>query len=259
MVAEPAELHDLFSQNTAAHVYALCDLEPLYWDHSRWYRRGDATVGLVGAEPGELLVVSAVSTADITGSNALLAELAPSLPDGQLVIGSSGMSEALEGRCQLRWKTNEIRYSLRQHPVSRNERVENLDGSHTSDLERLYAIEPGAAFFRVSMVSHNAFVGVWDEVHETLIAAAGVHVLSEHQRIAAIGSVYVRPDCRGRGLGTQVTVGVLDRLQNRVDTVGLNVSRDNTPARKIYERLGFDRVLDFEEAELSFELPKRQR
>ena len=109
------------------------------------------------------------------------------------------------------------------------------------------------------MVSHNAFVGVWDEVHETLIAAAGVHVLSEHQRIAAIGSVYVRPDCRGRGLGTQVTVGVLDRLQNRVDTVGLNVSRDNTPARKIYERLGFDRVLDFEEAELSFELPKRQR
>ena len=250
VVVDPTELDELFSRHTEVNIYSLCDLEPPYWTHSRWYRRGDATVGLVSNEPGEPFIVSAVSPADREGSNALLGDLSPELADGQLVIGCVGMSNAIAERRPVKWKTDEIRYVLGEPPLERSTRAQPLGGSHIAQLESLYATEPGAAFFLPSMVASNSFVGIWDDAGKDLIAAAGTHVLSEPRRVAAIGAVYVRPDHRGNGLGKDVTLGVLERLADRIDTIGLNSSRSNTPARQIYERLGFQPILDFEEAKL---------
>ncbi len=250
IVQDPYELEVLFSENVAAHIYPLCDLEPPYWSHSRWYRRGDATVGIVGVDHGKPLVVSAVSTADIEGSNRLASELSPWFREGQLIIGSPGMASAIAQRRVIKWKTDELRYVLHQWPSERATGVEPLCSSDTPAIEELYSTEPGAAFFSPSMMSSNSFVGIWSESRRQLVAAAGTHVLSEQKRIAAIGAVFVRADSRGSSLGTQVTLGVLERLGGRVDSVGLNTSRDNVAARRIYERLGFAPILPFEEAEI---------
>ena len=69
--------------------------------------------------------------------------------------------------------------------------------------------------------------------------------------VAAVGAVYTLATHRGLGLGRAVTVGVIDRIADRVETIGLNVAAENAPARRIYESIGFERVVEYEEAELA--------
>ncbi len=250
-IVDPTELDELFSRHRAAHIYSLCDLEEPYWSHSRWYRRGDATVGIVGNEPGEVLTACAVSTADPDGSSQLLAELAINISCSLVITGATGMAKALATHRPVEWVTSEFRYRLDTPPKQRAaDCVVALDESHLDEIESLYASESGAAFFLPSMVQNESFVGVWDDSDSELVAVAGTHLISDAKKVAAIGAVFVRPDYRGRGLGEQVTLGVLDRVSGRVDTIGLNSTRENHVARKIYEGLGFVRILDFEEAKL---------
>ena len=80
-----------------------------------------------------------------------------------------------------------------------------------------------------------------------MIAAAGTHLFSPEEGVAAIGNVYTRRDRRGRGLSRAVTSAVLHRLRH-LKTIGLNVRNDNVAAIKVYESLGFVKHCDFFEA-----------
>lgn len=53
-----------------------------------------------------------------------------------------------------------------------------------------------------------------------------------------IQGVWVRPDLRGRGLGTHAMATVLDFALRLTPTVSLYVNDFNHPARRVYERLG---------------------
>ncbi len=252
IVSDPDELRDFYSDAPAVHLYALVDLELPWWPLSRWYRRGDAVVGLISDTPGLLLTAYAVSTRDPAGSIALLAELVPSLPSGLLLTGPTGMVAACTARRPVAWSGPHHRYELVDRPVvehGHTAEVDALGPADLADLVALYASEPGAAFFLPSMLDDATFVGVRQD--GVLVAAAGTHLISASRRLAAIGAVYVRPSARGSGLGAAVTSGVIARLDRRVDTIGLNVAADNTPAITIYERLGFRRVLDYDEVQLA--------
>ena len=66
--------------------------------------------------------------------------------------------------------------------------------------------------------------------------------------VGAIGNVYTRPDCRGRGLAAEVTGAVARELQRRgTATIVLNVADSNGVARRVYERLGFVEYCVFHE------------
>ena len=81
-----------------------------------------------------------------------------------------------------------------------------------------------------------------------MVAAAGTHLLlSRRERVATIGNVYTRRDCRGRGLGRIVMSAVREALAG-IDTIGLNVRVDNRAAIRVYESLGFVRHCPFYEA-----------
>ena len=82
------------------------------------------------------------------------------------------------------------------------------------------------------------------DADETLVAAAGTHLLSRRERVATIGNVYTRRDCRGRGLGRTVMSAVLEALAD-IDTIGLNVRVDNRAAIRVYASLGFVRHCPF--------------
>jgi ribosomal protein S18 acetylase RimI-like enzyme len=66
-------------------------------------------------------------------------------------------------------------------------------------------------------------------------------------RDAFIDEVYVLPDHRGKGFGTQATEFALNRCREaEVNAVHLEVERNNQAAREIYRYLGFtehDRIL----------------
>ena len=251
MVDDPSELSAFFSDSIAAHLYALADLEEPYWTPSTWYRRGDAVVGLVAIPGVPRPTVYAMSTRDPEGTLALLVDLVDALPAGTLVLGAVGLTAALERRRTLTWAGPHLRYHLTDPAAVPQPAAEvaALTAPDTDRLLDLYATEPGAAFFLPIMVGDESYVGVadWDG---RLVAAAGTHVLSEPTRSAAIGGVYTTPSHRGRGLGRAVTAGAIHRIAARVDVIGLNVAEENAPARRIYEQLGFEPLIAYEECEL---------
>jgi predicted GNAT family acetyltransferase len=59
---------------------------------------------------------------------------------------------------------------------------------------------------------------------------------------AQVQGVWVRPDLRGRGVGTAAMAAVLEHALRRSDSVSLYVNDFNAPARRMYRRLGMRRV-----------------
>lgn len=250
-MTDPDELEDFYADHRAAHIYALVDLEEPFWEGSRWYRRDDAVAGVVALPTGEGLAVYAVSTKDPDGSAQLMCELAPELPAGLLITGPSHIESALTQVRPIVPMGPHVRYELADDGSVAAPRADvvHLGPGDEAEVQALYDSDPGAAFFLPHMLADEAFVGV--RVDGALVAAAGSHVLSERQRVAAIGAVYTRPEHRGKGHGAAVTAGVIDRLADRVDVIGLNVHADNAAARSIYEGMGFSPILDYAEAELA--------
>lgn len=249
-VTDRDELAAFFSDDPPAHLYALADLDEPFWSASRWWRRGDAVVGLVGLPEGGGHSVYAVSSRAPTATSNLLVELAEHFPAGTLVTGPVGCGGALANRRDVVWHR---RYHRFHHPEPSGLRLrrwapEPLDRSHADEVARLHAADPGAAFHLPSMLDTGAFVGV--RIDGDLVAAAGCHVLSERQRVAAIGGVITHPEHRGKNLGHDVTVGVCHRIVGRVDHVGLNSADRNTAARQLYLGMGFVEHLAYEECEL---------
>lgn len=250
-VSDPNELGSFFRDNVAAHVYALVDLEEPFWSSSRWFRRGAAVVGLIRLPGKNQFTAYAVSTRDPAGSLELLGDLVATMPPGTLITGPVGLADTVEPIRPLAWVGSHMRYALRAdaNPPPPPPEVVALDRSRGQDLRGLYASDPGAAFFLPDMLDDDGYVGIYDGPE--LIAAAGTHVLSEEQRVAAIGAVFTRPEHRGRGHGRAVTLGVIERIRERVDTIALNVATANEPARAVYHRIGFEPVLTYDEAELA--------
>lgn len=69
------------------------------------------------------------------------------------------------------------------------------------------------------------------------------HELADGKQRAYLYSFRVRPQYRGRGVGTRVMQVVENDLRERGFTrITLNVAKDNPRARQLYERLGYARV-----------------
>jgi len=250
-VDDRGELLDFFADDRRAHLYALADLDDPFWSESTWWRRGDAVVGLIGLPENGGNAVYAVATRDVPGTLELLGELAHRYPPGTLVTGPVGCGQALAAAHQIAWSRTYHRYHHRRPDrlVPRRWSPEPLARHHVDQLAELYASDPGAAFFLPSMLDTDAFVGVRHDGR--LIAAAGAHVVSERQRVAAIGGVVTHPQHRRQGLGHDATVGVVRRLAGRVDDIGLNCADANTGARQLYLEMGFDQHIPYEECGLA--------
>lgn len=128
--------------------------------------------------------------------------------------------------------------------------IVRLGEQNVAELERLYADGSAAGespeFFFSAMVRHGVFFACRDA--DGLTAVAGTHLVERTQGVGAIGNVYTRRDCRGRGLAGQVTSAVVQELLRlNVATIALNVYQSNARAIQVYERLGFRRHCDFVE------------
>ncbi len=128
--------------------------------------------------------------------------------------------------------------SITQSP---NFLLRRLTAADVTAVEALFAhggpFTPDA--FAAHQIELGVFYGVEDE-HGELAAVGGTHIVDYAARLAAIGNMYTRPDCRGRGYASAVLAAIVTHLQtNGVETIVLNVDQRNTGARRIYERFGF--------------------
>jgi predicted GNAT family acetyltransferase len=61
-----------------------------------------------------------------------------------------------------------------------------------------------------------------------------------------IGGVYVRPDCRGRGIAEKMTACFANRLIGAGKGITLFVKKHNIAALKVYRRIGFTVLDDYQ-------------
>lgn len=102
-------------------------------------------------------------------------------------------------------------------------------------MDLVAATTPGP--FRPRTVELGGYVGLFDG--DRLVAMAG-------ERLSAAGfgeisAVCTRRETRGRGVATALTRRVARAVADRGDVPYLQVAESNAAARRIYERLGFER------------------
>lgn len=93
--------------------------------------------------------------------------------------------------------------------------------------------------FAEYQVKQGVFFGVEDGAGG-LAAVGGTHIVDYTSGVAAIGNMYTRPDCRGRGYAGAILGAIVAEVRaNGASTIVLNVDQRNTGARRLYEKHGF--------------------
>ena len=130
--------------------------------------------------------------------------------------------------------------------IEPDDRIVRLDSSHERQLLALYERGYPDNYFDRRMLVTGKYFGYVDEGQ--IVAVTGVHVDSDKYRVACLGNIVTDPDYRGRGLATVLTARLVRELCSEEKTVCLNVMGDNLPAIRCYEKLGFVKVHEYEEA-----------
>ena len=230
-------------------AFALADLEPPHSGFCEWHvTPGDTALVLIyrGFDPPLFF-----STGPEDQVATLLADIAG---EAHLYLSvRGGLADRLTAAGYFLHNRKMLYRMLLQSGVTlpRDPRAEHLEAGDYDALVTLY--EDGDAsgerppFFQRRSLESGVYYGVREGGR--LAAAAGTLVFAPQQSVACLGNVYVRRDCRGRGLGSFVTAAVTSELASRgIGTIALNVVSDNAPAIRIYERLGFSRYCEYEEA-----------
>lgn len=140
--------------------------------------------------------------------------------------------------------------SMSAHPIRRLARSDaaafrllRLDGlaRHPEAFGASWEVESERplAWFADTLESQAVF-GAWSD-DGTLVGSAGLYV-PEAPKLRHKGTLwgaYVRPEARGRGIGTALIAGVIAHAKTCVDDVGLAVGAANPVAIRRYEALGF--------------------
>lgn len=247
------EMAEYFGRTRAAHVYGLADLDEFFWPSVRAFVARDAgqmqAVALLLDTLGVPLLYAVAPPGDdamITLLEGISAELP--VPCGTTV--SLGAPDVLGWRFDSEGEFLKMR--LRSDAdLSRSDMtgVALLGPDDLGEVQAFYATAayaPGeGGFFQPYMLELGPYFGFRER--GALIAAGGVHVLSEFYGVAGLGNIATAPVARGNGHAGRITRALCCNLATRIPLIALNVRRDNAPAVKCYQGVGFEPVLTYEE------------
>jgi ribosomal protein S18 acetylase RimI-like enzyme len=251
---DKSAIETFLRRNVFLHLYALGDLDDFFWPSTTWYAHE-----IDGRIEAVLLLYHAAETPTLFGLGD-----APFEPLRELLRWAVGLlpprlsahltpeaCTGLEPAFRFESRGRHCKMALRrpaQLDAADTSAVVPLAASDLDDMRALYAAAYPYAWFDPRLVAAGHFRGVRQAGE--LVAVGGVHVLAPALRIAAVGSIATHPAWRGRGLATQVTARLCNELLAHADHIGLNVMADNEPAVRCYQRLGFERIADYEEGVL---------
>ena len=249
-MSDPEPVLEVFAEHRAIHAYGIVDVVQ-FWETSSWWIRDRGVVGLVGLPGVPDQVVYAVSAVYAAATLALLTDIVDDLPDRFAITGPSGVAGRLEPTHDFERRAPHVKMQLIRPDMlpDPGPGVRSLEPQDAEASRALLELTSGSPeFFRFDLLGSRRQYGVFDG--DTLVAMAGTHVIDTDQGIAAIGNVNTLPAYRGRGLARRAVAALTQQLRREVDVIALNVGRDNTPARNLYEGLGFLPLMEYEEAEL---------
>ncbi len=256
---------DILAQDPVWAAYAIADLRPDLAPFCRWTVAPDAS-GLAllftGLEPPILLTAGSSE-----GVAAALNDAA--LPEEIFLSVRESHIPAVQQHYARVERHEMLRMALAPGQQVPEPSIPTVTLSTADELRLQTLYQHGGEFapdaFTTSQLRDGFFFGIEDR-RGHLAAAGGTHIAyrrknatspglqkSHHQNsdsidcilsqgVAAIGNIYSRPDCRGRGFGTAVTARITQALQaDGYNFIVLNVSKQNLVAQSIYEKLGFAR------------------
>lgn len=246
-------LADYFRRDESAHAYGLADLDQPFWPMVRAF---------VATERGEIAAVALLL--DALGVPLLYAVAAPAHePTRELLRGitteipaNCGATLALETAGALGRQFDSEGEFLKMRLAREMDREETADGpdvrslrpTDLSEAEAFYsgpAYAPGeGGFFLPYMLELGPYFAI--RVAGEIVAAGGVHVLSDRYGVVGLGNIATAPESRGRGFATRITRALCEELVPRIPVIALNVRKDAAVV-KCYTRLGFEAVLRYEE------------
>jgi len=233
------------------HLYELGDLDEFFWPYTTWYGPESQTDGPIVLLYTGVPLPNLIALDSSPGSRMpeLLRAVLHLLPARFYSHLSKGLRSVFEADYRIESHGHYLKMGLRKR-----ERLEGINVSEVvpltardlAALNRLYQDSYPEHWFDQRMLETGCYFGI--RQREELVSVAGIHVFSPGYRVAVLGNVTTRTDCRGQGLGRRTCARLCMHLVDRVDHIGLNVSASNAAAIRIYEGLGFEVVGEYDES-----------
>ncbi len=233
LLTDREEIRRLLRRDAVWAAYALGDLSPDLWPATTWHAAGAELALVLRAFSFPILWASGRLESlvdELSGESSYSVQILPTaLPALERAYDVTGLKQM-------------NRFGLRDFAAVPTPDVFRLRSPDLAQLEALYrdGKEAGEApeFFYEAMVERGVFYGIRDA--SGLAAVAGTHLVALEEKVATIGNVYTRRDCRGRGFARQTACAVAaELLALGIEVIALNTNQKNVAARRTYERLGF--------------------
>jgi GNAT superfamily N-acetyltransferase len=248
----PEQLEPVLRRNVFLHIYALGDLDPAFWPLTVWHgleTGGDVRAVLLLYTAFETPTLMALGDPPFDDLHELVRAARLLLPPTMYAHLSPGCLEALAPvRADSRGPHLKMALIEPALDVPGGDGVERMTPADVPALTGLYSAGYPRSWFDPRQIATGHYYGL--RVDGELVSAAGCHVYSPAQRVAALGNIVTHPGHRGRGYAAAVTARLCAEVLKTVDHVGLNVKADNAAAVWCYDRLGFRPVAGYEEVEL---------
>ena len=256
-LTDRAKIRTILETDRPWTAYALADLEPGFFEYSRWFSSVDevSALALVYSAPHSAFATPVLMTLGTAPElRLILHEIETTLHPRELyAIVRPEVLPLLAERYQLTHEKAMQRMTLDPkcyEPIA-TESVVRLGPTDLEAVQRLYADGEASgespAWFLSEMLAQGVYYGIRE--NEACVAVAGTHVVAAGEGVGCLGNIYTRRDRRGRGLSTQVTSAVTAHLSTMpLRTIALNVRENNPAAIRVYERLGFQRYCGYMEA-----------
>ena len=239
-------------RDTFLHLYSIGDLDNFFWQYTTWYALPDlqqaiSEIALLYSG-GTLPVLLAISEEPSDDMSELLQSISPLLPRQFYAHLSGDRASIFADDYYI--QPHGLHYKM---ALIYKDRVNTIDTSTVvpitksdlSELNALYRVSYPGNSFDPRMLETGYYYGI--QQGGDIISVAGIHVYSQHYKVAALGNVTTHPDFRGQGLGTAVCAKLCQELLRTVNHIGLNVKADNTSAIASYKKLGFEIIAEYSE------------
>jgi ribosomal protein S18 acetylase RimI-like enzyme len=236
-LSDAAEIRKRLEPDRAYSAYALAQLEPALFRQAEWYSAS-------GPEGRALLLHSrgGLGRALFALGNPAALEAALSVHPGPRFSFGSLRPEhrsAVQKFFVFTRPQTMLRMSVSAEAFRPAvNRAVRLTGRDISQVNRLYASESGSSSYQPRHIDEGVYHGVF--IDGFLVSIAGTHVVSYTEGVAVVGNVFTHPMYRGGGLATIATSATTAALLEHCPLVVLTVERENEPAVRVYQRLGYE-------------------
>ncbi|MEZ5360617.1 MAG: GNAT family N-acetyltransferase [Candidatus Zixiibacteriota bacterium] len=257
LTTDKAGLYRHFQKNPVLYSYLIGDLDDFYFPLCTWpvieNEEGDIEDAVLLYNNPRFVCVQAFGQTD--RFEQLLTETLPHLPDRFYCHYLKPYRDLFRQSFEEKPLSTHIKMKLKNFTPHHSE-DENLRRLSMDDFDAIIDLYEAAypdRYFDERLLATGKFFGI--SAGPAIIAVAGVHVYSKEYDIAVLGSIATHPDYRGRGLATRVTSRLIQELQQSVGLIALNVQHHNVPAIRCYEKLGFIKHCEYEEALFERRIP----